>query len=62
MKILLIGINLKYIHPAIGIHQLIANSRYPVSFLEFTIKDKNETIIQAMEKEDYDLIGFSVYI
>lgn len=62
MKILLIGINSKYIHPATGIHQLVANSKYPVSFLEFSIKDQNQTIIEAMEKEDYDLIGFSVYI
>ncbi|HEY8395648.1 MAG TPA: DUF4080 domain-containing protein [Bacilli bacterium] len=62
MKILLIGINSKYIHPATGIFQIVTNSKFPVSYREFSIKDKNETIIEAMEEDDYDLIGFSVYI
>lgn len=62
MKILLIGINSKYIHPAAGLFQIVANSRYPLSFSEYTIKDENENILAAMEKDDYDLIGFSVYI
>lgn len=62
MKILLIGINAKYIHPATGVHQLVANSRYPVAFREFTIKDDVHAILDWILREDFDVLGFSVYI
>ena len=45
MKIQLIGINSKYIHPANGIFQIVSNSKYPVNYFEATIKDSNEDII-----------------
>jgi anaerobic magnesium-protoporphyrin IX monomethyl ester cyclase len=62
MKILLVGINSKYIHPAMGIFQIVANAKAPVFWQEFTIKDKTEAIVQKITSENYDLIGFSVYI
>lgn len=62
MKILLIGINSKYIHPAAGLFQIAANSKFPVSIREFSIKDSNESILGKMEADDFELIGFSVYI
>ena len=36
MKILLIGINAKYIHPAYGIYQIVANSNYSCDFIEYS--------------------------
>lgn len=62
MKTLLIGINSKYIHPAMGIYQIYANSKFSVSYCEFTVKDKIQSIIDFINKENYDLLGFSVYI
>ena len=62
MKTLLIGINSKYIHPAMGIYQIFANSKYPISFYEFTIKDQTGHIIDTINNEEFDLLGFSVYI
>lgn len=62
MKTLLIAINSKYIHPAMGIYQIIANSNSNVMFDEFTIKDDIETIINYLNTQDVDLIGVSVYI
>ena len=62
MKTLLIGINAKYIHPATGVHQIYANSKHPVSFREFTIKDDNEYILSVIKNEKFSLLGFSVYI
>ncbi len=62
MKILLIGINAKYIHPAIAIYQLKANTAYNVVTKEFTIKDSHSHILDIMNNEKYDLIGFSCYI
>ena len=40
MKALLIGINTKYIHPAISLYQLKANTSYDVDIMEFIIKNK----------------------
>lgn len=61
MKIQLIGINSKYIHPANGIFQIVSNSKYPVNYFEATIKDSNEDIISKIDTSS-ELIGFSVYI
>lgn len=66
MKALLIGINTKYIHPAISLYQLKANTNYDVDIMEFIIKDKIEkitsSIIDALNNNHYDLIGFSAYL
>ncbi len=62
MKTLLIGINSKYIHPAMGAIQIAANSRFPVILREFTIKDDPSNIQKFLEESTADVIGFSVYI
>ena len=62
MKAYLIAINSKYIHPGMGVFSLVSNSKYPVIYDEFTIKDKKEKIINAILNNDYDVLGFSVYI
>lgn len=62
MKILLIGINAKYIHPAYGIYQIVANSKYPCDFIEYSIKDENQKILDYINEYKPDLLGFSVYI
>lgn len=61
MIIQLIGVNSKYIHPANGVFQLVANSNYPVQYFEATIKDSLSDIISKVNP-DADLIGLSVYI
>lgn len=60
MKILLLGINSKYIHPSMGIYQLYTNSKYECEFKEFTIKDSNDEIISLIN--EFDIIGISTYI
>ena len=62
MKAYLIGINSKYIHPSMGIFSLVANSKYPVIYDEFNIKDSKEKILKSILEKEYDLLGFSVYI
>ena len=62
MKAYLVAINSKYIHPAMGVFSLVSNSKYPVIYDEFIIKDKKEKIIQSILNNEYDILGFSVYI
>lgn len=66
MSSLLIGINAKYIHPAMALYQLRANTKTNVDILEFTIKDAPniiwETIKETLSKKEYQLIGFSCYL
>ncbi|PKK95685.1 MAG: B12-binding domain-containing radical SAM protein [Tenericutes bacterium HGW-Tenericutes-5] len=62
MKILLVGINSKFIHPNLAIRYLKANCDYDVKILEYTIKDKFDDIIKDMKIDQYDIIGFSCYI
>lgn len=62
MKAYLVAINSKYIHPAMGVFSLVSNSKHPVIYDEFTIKDKKEKIITSILEKDYDILGFSVYI
>ncbi|MGM9970270.1 MAG: DUF4080 domain-containing protein [Anaeroplasma sp.] len=60
MKILLIGINAKYIHPNLAIRLLKKNTSYPVDIKEYTIKDDINAIISHII--DYDVVAFSCYI
>lgn len=62
MKTLLIGINSKYIHPAMGIFQIYANASTPCEYKEFTIKDDLNTILNFINNSNFDILGFSVYI
>lgn len=62
MKAYLVAINSKYIHPAMGVFSLVSNSKHPVIYDEFNIKDNVEKIINSIMNKEYDIIGFSVYI
>ena len=60
MKVLLVGINAKYIHPNLAIRLLKKNTSYDVDIKEFTIKDNLENIVSYLL--NYEIIGFSCYI
>lgn len=62
MKTVLIGINAKYIHPALAIYQLAKNTTYDVITKEFTIKDEVNKIFNYIKELNPTLVGFSVYI
>lgn len=66
MQSLLIGINAKYIHPAVAIYQLQKNTTMPCIVQEYTIKEKNVDIYNAIQRQietySIDLIGFSCYL
>lgn len=62
MKTLFIAINSKYIHPAMGVFQLIANTTYDTDYHEFTIKDNTEDIIDYIQNSEFDVLAFSMYI
>ena len=62
MKVMLIGINAKYIHPCLALYQLQANCDYPVRVKEFTIKEKVADIFQFIINEQPAVLGFSCYI
>ena len=62
MKTLILGINSKYIHPAMGAHQIMVNSEYEIELLEFTIKDQLDIIIKSILDKQFDLLAISTYI
>ena len=62
MKALLVAINSKYIHPANGLFQIYANSKYPVSLKEFTIKDSKIDILNFINNDDSEVLLLSCYI
>lgn len=62
MKTLIVGINSKYIHPAMGAFQIKANANFPCSVLEITINDDIDDAIKKIKQESFDLLAFSTYI
>ena len=62
MKVCFCAVNAKYIHtnPAVRLLTKIARKEYDASFVEFTIKDKIENIVNYLK--NYDVIGLSCYI
>lgn len=66
MKFLLIGINSKYIHPALALYQLQKNTTYQCTVKEFSIKDQIEHIldycITEIKNDEYVGIAGSVYL
>ena len=52
MKILLIGINSKYIHPSVSLYQLKKNTTYECDILELTIKDSLNNCINKIYQYD----------
>lgn len=59
MKVLLIGINSKYIHPSVSLYQLKANTTYHCDLIELTIKDSIETILYKLN--NLDLLNYNVF-
>ncbi|MDY0023864.1 MAG: radical SAM protein [Candidatus Izemoplasmatales bacterium] len=62
MKVVLVGINSKFIHPNMAIRYLKANCSFPVDLMEFTIKDDIDFILEKIINSKADVIGFSCYI
>lgn len=66
MNALLVGINAKYIHPAVSIYQLRKNTSTPCFIKEYTIKESNESIFKSIKElvitNHISLIGFSCYL
>lgn len=62
IKVLFLAVNSKYIHssPAVRILTKKAREKFDANFLEFTIKDSVENIVEKIK--NYDIIGFSCYI
>jgi len=62
MKVLLLAINSKYIHPNLAIRLLQKNTSYETEIKEFIIKDDNTKIIDFINSNNYDVVGISCYI
>lgn len=65
MKVLLVGINAKYIHSNLAIHSLSAYAdRYKnnIEIVEYTINHYKDFILGDIFKKKPDVIGFSCYI
>lgn len=70
MKILLVGINAKYIHSNLAVYSLRASAmerfkdekNVRIELVEYTINQTVEKIIQSIYKTRPDLIGISCYI
>lgn len=62
MKTILVSINAKYIHTNNAVRLLKANSTFDVTILEFTIKDDISYIVESINAQAADVIGFSLYI
>ena len=62
MKILLVGINAKYIHPNLAIRLLKKNTTYDCDLIEFTIKDSISHIVEYIIDNGYNIVAFSTYI
>lgn len=65
MKILLVGINSKFIHSNLAIRYLYAYTKdlkYNIEIKEYTINDSIENILRGILEEEPDVICFSTYI
>lgn len=64
MKILLTTLNAKYIHTSLALRWLyVANKdTSDISFCEFSLKEKTETIVESILASNCDILGLSIYI
>ncbi|WP_055070648.1 B12-binding domain-containing radical SAM protein [Clostridium massiliamazoniense] len=65
MKILLVGINSKFIHSNLAIRYLKAYSQdlnYDCMIKEFSINDRIENVLEGIIEEKADVVAFSCYI
>jgi radical SAM superfamily enzyme YgiQ (UPF0313 family) len=62
MKILLVGINSKFIHTNMAIRYLKANCDFDVELKEYTIKDDFQAMVKDILSYNANIVGFSCYI
>ncbi len=65
MKILLIGINARYSHPAVALYYLrtfVADISSDVHIQEYTIRNTAEQIAEEITRQNPDAVGLSAYI
>ncbi|MGM0435748.1 MAG: DUF4080 domain-containing protein [Bacillota bacterium] len=62
MHPLFVSVNAKYIHTNNAVRLLSANSAHETEFLDFTIKDAEDKIIDTLLDKNPSVIGFSTYI
>lgn len=66
MKILLVGVNAKFIHSCLAVHSLshYAGEQYQldVEVAEYTINQLPDKVLGSIYRQKPDLLGFSVYI
>lgn len=65
MKVVLVGINSKFIHSNLAIRYLKAYTKdldYECKTLEFSINDLRDRVVKEIIEEKPDVIGFSCYI
>lgn len=65
MKVILVGVNSKFIHSNLAIRYLknyTADLNYTCSTMEFSINDKPERVVEELIAEKPSVLGFSCYI
>lgn len=64
MKTVLTTLNAKYIHTSLALRWLyVANKdQFDIDFVEYTIKEKTETVAAELLAQDPDVLGIGVYI
>lgn len=65
MRLLLVGINSRYIHSNPALYYLdkyINDLNYKVFILEYTTREKADSIVSSIMKHKPDVVAFSVYI
>ncbi|MGL5151507.1 MAG: B12-binding domain-containing radical SAM protein [Clostridium sp.] len=65
MKILLVGVNSKYVHSNLAIRYLKAYTKelsYECETVEFSINDRDENVLEEIIKAKADVVAFSTYI
>ncbi|MGL4986182.1 MAG: DUF4080 domain-containing protein [Treponemataceae bacterium] len=62
MKTLIIAINTKFIHQNLAVRLLQANTSFDCDYIEFTIKDSEQEIIDYVKDRNYKIVAFSSYL
>lgn len=65
MKVLLAAVNAKFIHSNLAVRYLKAYTKdieYDCSYMEFSINDRREKVLEALAMEKPDVVAFSCYI
>lgn len=65
MKVILVGINAKYIHSNLAVRYLKTYTKdlnYECEIMEFSINDKIDRILEEILRQKPDLVAFSCYI